>query len=146
MPAQLRIARSKLRPAQYADALVEAVRLLKLAKDMVSAAEEIRTERENEVLSILASAGVKTSTVPLEGMRYRVALVQSERMGFNEPSLRKALSAPVYDKLCDLKLNRNKLEEAIADGRVDPVVVAINTVVTKNKPFVKLTPIQGSEQ
>ena len=144
MPAHLRIART--RPAQYADALAEAVARLKHAKEAALAAEEIRLERENEVLTIMAGAGIKTSTVAADDERVRVSVVQNQRLEFNEQSLRKALTAPVFDKLCDLKLNRLKLEEAVADGRVDPVTVATYSTVKPSKVYVKLTQIQGSEQ
>lgn len=145
MPAHLRIARSRSRPGEYADALAEAVAHLQKVKTALQDAQTNFDEAQNGVLALMAAHRVKTSTVPLDDMRFKVAVVQSETMSFNETSLRKALSAPVFDKLCDLKINRNKLEEAIAEGRVDPVVVATYTTVTPRKPYVKLTPVKGSE-
>lgn len=145
MPAHLRIARSKSRSAEYADALAEAVALLQQMREVRDTAQSNYEQAQNGVLTLMGAHRIKSSTVALSDARFKVSVVQSETMEFNETSLRKALSAPVYDKLCDLKLNRLKLEEAVADGRVDPVVVATYTTVTPRKPWVKVSTIKGSE-
>ena len=145
MPAHLRIARSRSRPAEYADALAEAVALLQRMREARDTAQSNYEQAQNGVMTLMGAHHIKTSTVALEDVRVKVSVVQSEVLEFNETSLRKALSAPVYDKLCDLKLNRLKLEEAVADGRVDPVVVATYTTVTPRKPYVKFNTVKGSE-
>jgi len=147
MPAaHLRIARSTSRAAEYRDLLATAVDQLEQMRQARDFAQTDFEDAQANVLALMSAHKIKTSTVMRDDARLKVTVVESETMDFNERSLRKALSAPVYDKLCDLKLNRQKLEEAIADGRVDPVVVASNTTVTKRKPYVRVTPIKGSEQ
>lgn len=145
MPQTLRIARSRARPAEYADALAEATARLRDRKKELDEATERHTKAQQEVLTILASAGIKSSTVGIGDVRFKVTSVQTETLTINEPGLRKALTAPVFDKLCNLKLDRTKLEIAIADGRVDPVVVASHTTKTLRKPFVKISLVQGVE-
>jgi hypothetical protein len=135
----LRIARSRARPAEYADALAEATDALQQARDARDYAEEAFRSAQNNVLTIMASAGITSSAVTVGDQRIRVTAVRGERLEINEEGLRKAVTAPVFDKLCDLKLNRNKLETAIAEGRVDPVLVASFVTHKESTPYVRLT-------
>lgn len=144
--AGLRIARSRARPAEYAEPLKEAVGRLRAAQEHLDEVEEIYRQNQAEVLTIMSQHGIKTSVVVMEDAKFRVTSVQGERLDIDETGLRKALTAPIFDKLCDLKLNRTKLEVAIAEGRVDPVVVATHTSKHLNKPYPKLTVLAGSEQ
>jgi nitrogen regulatory protein PII len=143
MPATLRIARSRARPAEYVDSLREATRVLRDRKAELAAAQERVEQAGKEVMTILAASGIKSSVVTVDETRYKVTTVQGERLEVNEPGLRKAITAAVFDKLCDLKLNRTKLEVAVAEGRVDPVVVATHTTKKLNKPFIKLSAVGG---
>jgi hypothetical protein len=68
-----------------------------------------------------------------------MTMTQSERLEVNEPGLRKAMGAPQFDRLCDLKLNRQKLEVAIAEGRVDPMVVSAHTTRKANSPYIRMS-------
>lgn len=145
MASTLRIARSRARPAEYVDTLRQATAELRDRKQELADAEEAAQAAQNEVLTILASANIKNSTVTLDDGRYQVTSVQGERLVVHEDGLRKAITAPVFDRLCNLKLDRTKLEIAIAEGRVDPVVVASHTTKHQNKPYIKLTQI-GAEK
>jgi hypothetical protein len=145
MPAQLRIARTKERRTEFADSIRVALEQLQSAREAREVAETRYRMAEQAVLTLLTSVGQKSTIVATDEGRYRVTISQSERLVVNEAQLRKAISAPVYDRLCDLKLNRLKLEEAIAEGRVDPVVVASHTEKVTNKPSARVTLIQGSE-
>jgi hypothetical protein len=139
----LKVVRSKIDPAvEMARATME----LRVAREVAERAQEALEEAQFAVLTLMTRAGVKSSTVVMEDGRFRLTAVYGERLEVNEPSLRKALTAPVFDRLCELKLNRSKLEMAIAEGRVDPVVVASHTFHRPNKPYVKLTEIKGSEK
>jgi hypothetical protein len=142
----MRIVRSRARPAEYVDSLKEAVENLRALREHLDTVEQNYHQAQTEVLTILAEAGVKSSTVTLQDGRYRVTHVANERIEVDETGLRKAISAPVFDKLCDLKLNRTKLEIAIAEGRVDPVVVASNSKRTTSKAYPKLSLVAGTEQ
>ena len=146
MATSLRVTRSRSKPADYAEVLAALTERLKDSKIVLDEAEEANRQIQAEIMSLMAAHGVKTGTVALDDARYRVTTVQNERLNIDEPGLRKALSAPVFDKLCLLKLDRTKLELAIAEGRIDPIVVASHTSHQQNRPYVKLSLIAGSEQ
>ena len=59
-----------------------------------------------------------------DGQTRSVTYVQGERTVIDEKGLRKALTAKVFDKYTDKKLNRKKMEEAMSEGVIDPMVVA----------------------
>lgn len=145
MPAKLRITQMNETREQRADRMTEALAHLQRMRERREEAETDYRDAEAGLMSLLSSHGLKSSTVALDESRYRVAVVVSERLSVNEQSLRKAITAPVFDKLCDLKLNRQKLELAIAEGRVDPVVVATYTTKTENRPYLRVTMIPGSQ-
>jgi len=137
--ATLRIARASPRPHDRAELarLADQVRVCKAAQ---VAAEAATREAQAELVTAMSARGYKTMTTDLDdGIRYKVTVVQAERLDVNEAGLRKALGAGVYDKLCDLKLNRQKLEVAVAEGRVDPVVVATHASKRLLTPYVKLS-------
>jgi len=56
--------------------------------------------------------------------RHAVTYVQKHTVVINEPGLRKALTAKVFDKYTKRVLDRRKMEEAIDMGAVDKVTVA----------------------
>jgi hypothetical protein len=142
----LKIVRSRARPAQYVDALREATARMRDARASLDVAEDRFADAKTDVLEIMTEAGIKSSSVQLDDGRYKITEVAPERIEVDEHGLRKALTAPVYDKLCDLKLNRNKLELAIAEGRVDPVLVSQYTTKVFTKSYPRLTLVAGSEQ
>ena len=101
-------------------------------------AEESRhREIQAEILTLMAAHGVKTGTVTMDDARYRLTSVQGERLSIDEPGLRKALSAPVFDRLCNLRLDRTKLELSIAEGGVDPVTGRQRTPSTSSNKAVR---------
>lgn len=146
MAASLRITKSGGAPTTYKDTLAKMTDALKQAKQAVEMAEEWHREAQDQILSLMAAHGTATGTVELDDAKYKVTSVTGERLSIDEPGLRKALSAPVFDKLCQLKLDRTKLELALAEGRIDPLVVAQHTSHLQNRPHVRLTLVQGSEK
>lgn len=70
---------------------------------------------------------------------WKVTVVRVQRMKINEAGLKKALGARVFNKFCNMQLDRSKLEEAINAGAVDPTVVSQHTEFVNNKPFVRIT-------
>jgi hypothetical protein len=142
----LRVTRSGAPPGNYAAKITALAQGLKNAKEALEAAQEAVTVLQNEMLTAMSAQGLASTTVALGDARYKVTMVAGERLEIDEGGLRKDLSAPVFDKLCNLKIDRTKLELAIAEGRVDPVVVASHTTHRHNRPFVKLTVVAGSEQ
>jgi hypothetical protein len=141
MPAGgLRIARSRAGPEDHRDQLAVLTATALLQKTEMEAAQDAYQSTSAELMSLMSAVGAKTASPRLpDGSRVRVTMVASERIAIDEHGLRKALSAPVYDKLCDLVLNRKKLEVAIADGVVDPVLVSQHSSITRIKSSLRFT-------
>lgn len=74
-----------------------------------------------------------------EGRTRQVTYVKSERSVIDEKGLRKALTAKVFDKYIEKKLNRKKLEEAMNEGVVDPMVVAQHVTTVPGKAYLRFT-------
>lgn len=81
-----------------------------------------------------------------EGMVYGVTFVQAERYEINEKGLRRALTAKVYDKYTEKKLNRKALEEAMSRGEVDPMKVSKYVEVTKGQPYLRYSEKEAVEE
>jgi hypothetical protein len=71
--------------------------------------------------------------------RYTVTFVQSHTVTIDEPRLKKALGAPVFNKLTTAHLDRKKLENAVDLGDVDPVVVAQCSAEKTSNPYLRFT-------
>lgn len=79
----------------------------------------------------------KSMKVTVQGMAKQVTYVQTKSYEVDEKGLRKALTAKVFDKYTVKKLERAKLEKAIDDGEVDPMVVARFVAEKPNKPYLR---------
>lgn len=73
------------------------------------------------------------------GLTRTVTYVKGERSVIDEKGLRKALTAKVYDKFTEKKLIRRKLEEAMNNGEVDPMVVAQHVTTTPTAGYLRYT-------
>lgn len=72
----------------------------------------------------------------------QATVVLGEILQINEKGLRKALKAKNYDRLCDLKLNRTKLQAAMRGDANTALVVAQYTEIVPKKPYVRLTAVK----
>jgi hypothetical protein len=95
----------------------EARRVADLANERVKRCEE-------RLLEHMEQNREKSIVLNQNGKRYTATYTQRTTNQINEKGLRKALTAKVYDSFCVKKLDRNKLQLAMSDGRIDPVVVA----------------------
>lgn len=94
---------------------------------------------KRRVIDLAAINGHKQLTATFESRRV-IATVSSRTLTkFNEEGLRKALGANGYKRLCKLTLDKAKVEDAITNGKVDPVVVAQFTDITRSAPYIRLT-------
>ena len=78
----------------------------------------------------------KNLTLASEGLKFSATYTQRTTNEIDEAGLRKALSAPVFDKFTVKKLDRKALERAMSDGDIDPVVVAQFVQQVPGKTFV----------
>ena len=70
------------------------------------------------------------------GRQHNLTYVQKSNMVIDEPGLRKALTAKVFDKYTKRVLDRKAMEEAMGDGRVDPVIVSKYVTPKPTKPYL----------
>lgn len=74
-----------------------------------------------------------------EGERVKATKIEASSLVFDQPQLKKALGAKVWNKVTTRILDTTKLEDQIAEGRIDPVTVAECSTEKFNKPYIKVT-------
>lgn len=118
-----------------------AERLVRLRAER-DAAEAALAAQQEYVISLLDEMGVKSTSTS----RYKITKRFSERVVVNESGLKKALGAVKFNKLTDRKLNRAKLNAAVAAGEVDPVLVAQNSDIKETSAWVSVNENHGEEE
>ena len=120
--------------------LDQEIALLHRLKEEALVASLAVANQERVVIDYMNLFGSKTRKT----VAYRATLVTSTYTKYNETGLKKALGAPLWNKVTVSKLDTKKLDEAVADGLVDIMVVAEHSEVLDKKPFIKVTPVQGN--
>jgi hypothetical protein len=67
---------------------------------------------------------------------HKLTFVQQHTTYIDEPGLRKALTAKVYDRYTKRTLDRRAMELAMDTGDVDPILVARFVTTRPKKPFL----------
>ena len=115
--------------------------------------EEIRRLKEVQAKADMEWRAIQSGVVELldelnidsftyeddEGMKVKATKVQGSSLVFDEPQLKKALGAKAWKTVTRLVLDRTRLEDAVAEGRVDPVTIAECSSEKDSKPYIKLT-------
>lgn len=65
--------------------------------------------------------------------------VQQHQTDIDEPGLRKALTAKVFDRYTVRKLDRKRMEQAMDTGEVDPITVSRFVTQRPKKPYLTYT-------
>lgn len=92
-------------------------------KDSDRANEELE-RAEKMLIAAMEDKQVKTVALGRGDHMHTGTWTQRNSYKINEQGLRRALRAKVYDRYTVRKLDRSKLEQAMSNGDVDPVVVA----------------------
>lgn len=122
--------------ASLHDAVKEFVKLRRKRDDLSQQYEDT----QEATIGLFEGQGVETVLVDVdESTRVQATVVGGTLLDIDEVKLRKRLGAKVYDGLCTSKLDRSKLEDAVARGEVDPVAVAACSTERPKKKFIKLT-------
>jgi hypothetical protein len=81
------------------------------------------------------------------GVNQNITYVQQYLTIIDEPGLRKALRAKVFDRYTKRVLDRRAMEAAMDAGEVDPVTVSRFTRQQPKVPFLsyKVTPVKETE-
>ena len=106
------------------------------AKKDADRASERLAGAEAALLEQMQEHKRKNLTLASEGLKFSATYTQRTTNEIDEAGLRKALSAPVFDKFTVKKLDRKALERAMSDGDIDPVVVAQFVQQVPGKTFV----------
>lgn len=115
--------------------LFDALALLKDEKD-----EADRRYRETQAMVVAALESRQQKTATVHGRKF--TLVAAERTVIDEDGLKKGLGAKVWNKFTIRKLDRSKLEQALLDGSVDPVLVARHSVVKRDTPHIRVSTVE----
>lgn len=102
-------------------------------------AQERFSELEERLIKEMEADQRKTYRWQGGGRTHVLTYTQSSTTNVDEPGLRKALTAKVYDKYTVRKLDRHKMENAIDAGEVDPVVVSRFVTMTPRKAYLRYT-------
>jgi hypothetical protein len=115
--------------------LFDALALLRDEKD-----EADRKYREVQSMLVAYLTDRKQKTAAVRGHKF--TLVAAERTVIDEDGLKKGLGAKAWNKFTIKKLDRSKLEAALNDGSVDPVLVARHSVVKKDTPHIRISTVE----
>ena len=74
-----------------------------------------------------------------DGRAHNLTYVQGHTTYIDEPGLRKALTAKVFDRYTKRVLDRKAMENAMSEGKVDPVTVSKYVTERPKKPYLKYT-------
>jgi uncharacterized protein YuzE len=74
-----------------------------------------------------------------QGKVCTITFVQQHQTDIDEPGLRKALTAKVFDRYTKRVLDRKAMELAMDTGEVDPVTVSRFVATRPKKPFLTYT-------
>lgn len=109
------------------------------AKEEAEAAKERLEKITSEIANEMLINEIKSDFVVINDSEYKVTVVQSETLKFDEQALYDALGKRGFSKIADLKLNKKKLEVAVRDGHVDPELVSRSTVIAKSSPYIRVS-------
>lgn len=134
---------TRKKPVEQLPTLAQDVELLAGLKEKDKLlAQEIK-DAQQRIISAMSEADLKTTSVHAGTGKnerlIRATLVRGEATKINGEALKKQLSVSQWNKVTQRVLDNKKLEEAIANGVVDPLKVADCTATIERAPYVRLT-------
>lgn len=130
-------------PRKVANSIIVLLqRLRDLKKTIKDAESEIKGDAgvEAQIIDHFNHARQKSMTITdHEGTRITGTLVEGSTIELDEVRLKKAIGAPTWNKVTKRVIDKTKLEDAMADGTVDPNVVAQCSNEVPRKPYVRVT-------
>lgn len=126
--------------------LAEAVSEFRVAKAAVDAAKDTFDKAQHRVLTILKNRGERSTIADINGRKYGVTMVTSERTKIDEKALKEAIGEETFNKLCDKKVSLTKVQEAINKGELGLDVFAAHAQMVETAPYVKVTETNDTAQ
>jgi hypothetical protein len=142
VPFLLHIAASAYtRRKAMAKELESALTRLGNAKLVKDAAEIEYADAQDDLIKLMGSAKTATGKFVFDGIIHEIkaTIVAGSRIVCDESALKKRLGVRMWDRVTMKKLDKAKLEEAIAQGEVDATIVAACSEEVPNKVYVKPT-------
>lgn len=104
-------------------------------------ADEEFQQAQEDLIKLMGTQKSKSGTFVWGGDIHEITatIVAGERIITDEPALKKRLGASMWDRVTVKKLDKTKLEDAIAQGEVDATVVAACCEAIPNKVFIRPT-------
>jgi hypothetical protein len=109
--------------------------VLKAAKQMKAEAEQIIKETSEQIIKEAAAQEATT----LETGSYRMSVVVTERVRYDEASLKACIKPKVWRQITERKLVPSLVEEAVKAGVIDVAAVRENAQITTSAPYVRMT-------
>jgi phosphoenolpyruvate-protein kinase (PTS system EI component) len=81
----------------------------------------------------------KTFKWTADGRNHNLTFVQQHTTVIDEPGLRKALTAKIFDRYTKRVLVRQAMERAMDEGKIDPITVSRFVTQRPKKPFINYT-------
>ncbi|CAB4195084.1 hypothetical protein UFOVP1279_32 [uncultured Caudovirales phage] len=123
---------------------IEADEIVYSLVEKLVAAKEVKAEAEAAVdalqiavMDLFKEYGLDASHDPFTG--HSATLVTPSSIVVNEPKLKRKIGAKVYNKLCVLKFDKDKLNKALADGTVHIGDVAECSEEVDRKAYIRIT-------
>lgn len=115
------------------------VRELAIARDNKDHAEKTIKMYQQDLVAWFKSKGRKTlKTENYNGATIQATYVSTTRIDIDEDKLKKALGAKTFKKVTKCVIDKSKLEELIAEGEIDPNVVA-QCSTERTSEYIKIT-------
>lgn len=121
--------------------LSEALARFGQARMQRDAAEAEYADAQEDLVKLMGKQVSATGKFVYEGDIHEIkaTVVAGTRIITDEPALKKKLGARVWDRVTTKKLDKAKLEDAIATGEVDATVVAACSEEIPNKVYIRPT-------
>ena len=119
---------------------------ISVLKSEISEREELRKQLEEKLFKLIEAESDQLSESFMMQERYdeeifitKVTIVRPTSIEIDEEGLKKALTASQWKAITTLSLDKKKLEDNVARGKIDIDVVANNSTEKPKKPYLKIT-------
>lgn len=109
------------------------------AKKNKEEADRLYKMAQEQVIERLEAKQQKSASVKDGGKKYKITYVKNERTTIDSDGLKKEMGARAFNKYTVRTLDKKKLEEGIALGDVDQVLVGKHVSIQPSSPFLRIT-------
>ena len=107
---------------------------------------ELVDEKIGKLQESLLKYAASTEAKTLTSKRYRATVITSERVTYNNKTLKKALGAKLWNRIKKEQVDSSKLKSLVSGGQIDPMIVAQCSEITKSKPYLRISGAGQTQQ